>query len=836
MKPDSFTLLRTLRLPLLRQATTTALFASLLLQSTAAVAPTPTWWGTQSVVSPNAVADDFAAANVGQLKYFAAKAAAEMNTQLSGGAGSAINALMTGWNTTPATGVTRDDYAALTAGQLKAVAGLFYDRLSAAGAGTQGVYPWGGSGTVADDFAVVNVGQLKAVFAFDVPHLVVTTTSGGGTMGIGGGTIGSGTGNTTGGAGTTGAGSGGSGTTTTGGGTTGGTGTGGSGVNNQGSGGQKDDDGDGIPNDVETNLGLDPKVSNADSDLDGDSYTDVEEYLAGSDIFDQKSRPGPAILALQKYYGFEYDESQITPNAPKFKTFNGNAKNDDFDDSFIEFTDKGDGNATDKGDTVRSKFEQGSFDEDKGMPDYPKILFGYEELPTTYCTYPGKGAFKREAWGWATRFSITGATINNPPTVPWTRIYLVKKYTGDPKDYANESDMIFGDIVGCVVFNQDEKGNQSVAYQASDSSASDSAIINDGQSVVFMPPQVKDLVTSYRLTPVPVKINQHPTTATSGSADPPRTQSVRLCRWLDAYDSLSGQLATTYPRYDRDRFTVRIPAAAFPNQSKITIKLATKKPAGTNDAEDDPTNIECAKSGDHFVSKPMILVGDQDDDTWDKITPADDQLNDPTHTASPGGKIEIELSLPGSPKIEFPIAPYTDKVVVKSYVVRSPSTNTPSDLAASIEAQMKRAKEVFKQAHVRIDHQGPYDCMLTDAVMAPILADSGDGPRNLLISGGLLAPNGIHAEARTIFDKIIADYGANPNAVKVVFFDCDRLERNPDMLGATVKVDDPNHGPYKAFTVIPIPNASMWRIAAHEVGHGASLEPVINFCRIETRA
>jgi len=177
-----------LRLPLLRQVTAAALFASLLLQSTAAVAPTPSWWGTQSVLSPSAVADDFAAANVGQLKYFAAKAAAEMNAQLSGGAGSAITALMAAWNTPPATGVTRDDFAALTAGQLKAVAGLFYDRLAAAGAGTQGVYPWGGSGTVADDYAVVNVGQLKAVFAFDVPRLVVTTTTGVGIMASGGST------------------------------------------------------------------------------------------------------------------------------------------------------------------------------------------------------------------------------------------------------------------------------------------------------------------------------------------------------------------------------------------------------------------------------------------------------------------------------------------------------------------------------------------------------------------------------------------------------------------------------------------------------------------------
>lgn len=57
-----------------------------------------------------------------------------------------------------------DDYAAVTVGQLKAVAYPFYERLDEAGMGVG--FPWPASGT-ADDFAVANIGQLKNLFRFD---------------------------------------------------------------------------------------------------------------------------------------------------------------------------------------------------------------------------------------------------------------------------------------------------------------------------------------------------------------------------------------------------------------------------------------------------------------------------------------------------------------------------------------------------------------------------------------------------------------------------------------------------------------------------------------------
>ncbi|MDP1588901.1 MAG: hypothetical protein Q8M07_14220, partial [Prosthecobacter sp.] len=217
---------------LFRELTTALLCGLILLQSAIAVAPE--WWTTRGVLTPGKAADDHAVANVGQLKHLAQKAAQELDSSLPGGAGTAIHALLAAWQSPPAPGITREDYAAVTLGQLKAVARPFYERLAAAGVLPAGVYPWSTTGQAADDFAAANLGQLKAVFAFhpaqdsdgdgysdahehaagtdplNAQHHPGMTTDGGG-----------GTGGTTGGGGSTGGGS----TGGTGGGTTGGGGS-----------------------------------------------------------------------------------------------------------------------------------------------------------------------------------------------------------------------------------------------------------------------------------------------------------------------------------------------------------------------------------------------------------------------------------------------------------------------------------------------------------------------------------------------------------------------------------------------------------------------------------
>ncbi len=147
----------------------------------------PAWWFKQNVIpllpaaddkpSPSwpgdyPVADDYAAANIGQLKHIATQAAAEFAAAVPGGAGTTIEILVNSWNP-QIQNSARDDYAALNQGQLKYVAGLFYDRLAVfgfAGAPLQPGqrYPWTESETDDDAYSLVNLGQLKYVFGFSV--------------------------------------------------------------------------------------------------------------------------------------------------------------------------------------------------------------------------------------------------------------------------------------------------------------------------------------------------------------------------------------------------------------------------------------------------------------------------------------------------------------------------------------------------------------------------------------------------------------------------------------------------------------------------------------------
>jgi hypothetical protein len=149
-----------LRLPLL---------AGLLAVPAFLVAAQPQWWATRGVVAGQA--DDHVVANLGQLKTLSVAAALEMELRLSGGAGTDITNVVSPWLQPAALGASRDDYAALTVGQLKYVAKRFYDRL-----GLSGSYPWTSSSADDDDYAVANLGQLKYVFSFNILTPGVTDT------------------------------------------------------------------------------------------------------------------------------------------------------------------------------------------------------------------------------------------------------------------------------------------------------------------------------------------------------------------------------------------------------------------------------------------------------------------------------------------------------------------------------------------------------------------------------------------------------------------------------------------------------------------------------------
>lgn len=135
----------------------------------------PSWWISQEVLKSDGSHDDYAAANAGQMKNLAVKAAAEMDRRLGSvdGAGSAIHAMVQAWlSQTPQAVSLRDDYAVLTVGQVKNVVSKFHDQISVAQGTPAGVYPWSGGTSVKDDYSVVNVGQLKAAFSFNIPVII----------------------------------------------------------------------------------------------------------------------------------------------------------------------------------------------------------------------------------------------------------------------------------------------------------------------------------------------------------------------------------------------------------------------------------------------------------------------------------------------------------------------------------------------------------------------------------------------------------------------------------------------------------------------------------------
>jgi hypothetical protein len=161
-----------------------ALLAAIGLLPLALLAQAPSWWSNSTrPVLTSGTANDYAAANQGQVKNIAVAAIAEMNAKLPGGAGDTLN------NTVlpSLTGTTAQtsDYAAVNLGQIKTVAKPIYDRLIEAGYTghplTSGTYPWIGQESAASDYALANIGQVKNLFAFELVDVgTVTDTDGDG--------------------------------------------------------------------------------------------------------------------------------------------------------------------------------------------------------------------------------------------------------------------------------------------------------------------------------------------------------------------------------------------------------------------------------------------------------------------------------------------------------------------------------------------------------------------------------------------------------------------------------------------------------------------------------
>ena len=894
-----------LRRPVARDVAAAWLTAGLMLQTATAAAPD--WWAVRGVYKAGAAADDYAVANVGQLKHIASRAAAEMNATLAGGAGDMVSNLVASWHESAS---PRDDYSALTAGQLKQVARMFYDRL--AGRGAAAVYPWG-SPLPADDHAIVNTGQVKRVFSFPVDSNGNTLPDLWEMLMFG----------------------------------------------HLGEALNTDFDGDGLSNLQEWSFGTSAK--NQDSDDDG--YFDGDEHAMGADPKKADSVPQPNLVFYHRTaasaawktgfapftgsssmsyttkttemnlsktvndhgtttspptsWTYLYDGSssytlteawergvgtvltEVDTSTGAFNnngSYNFNAGNES-DEEYTwtgpsgeahskwhreETIEPGDFDARSTGHWSIKQFgsdaETGSWDErtspgsggggGAGPPFPSPVVTTAETVRTTTWELDAPYGFNGHASGGGTQVETLTGPIPDSAMVAalagdfglqeaWpatfdgsgdgtSQLTLLSGYSasGSATQYYYKLEWPEG-----TPERVKQTGNYPRSYLIQENYRSDDLSVQkkDYKHITLKPgescePMLLSAITfdSTRsgLAWVgpddhhAVDVMQHPADVTNGSSEPATTQTVRLCRWLDAYDS-SGNLATDYPRYDRDRIRIKIPAAPFPNENKITIKIATKKPAQTNDPEDAATDLECDKIGDSFLSKPIILVGDgfragnSGDDAWSLVSPQDEQTNDPTHIASPGGKVEIELPLAGNPKIEFPIAKYNNKVKLKSYVVRSPSSNAriPANILSYLSDGVQRTKDTYKQAHIKIEHQGPYDCVLTDAELDLINSDRGDGVRTLLMEGG--NTNYLEdGESQFVFDKIRELDGGGTDFVRIIYMDCDFVGRNRDAVALTIRdiISGTNKfGVYEGFIVIPIKNASDILLPPHEAGHALKM-------------
>jgi len=127
----------------------------------------PFWWLDFDVLDLIASQNDYAMANVGQLKHMASKAREAMDDLLPGGAGTNIHTLVDGFQSS-------NNYVVINLGQLKYVAQPFYDRLTPDHTNlwpvgmTVGPYPWSGSTNSPGNYAAGNIGQLKTIFSFKV--------------------------------------------------------------------------------------------------------------------------------------------------------------------------------------------------------------------------------------------------------------------------------------------------------------------------------------------------------------------------------------------------------------------------------------------------------------------------------------------------------------------------------------------------------------------------------------------------------------------------------------------------------------------------------------------
>ncbi len=131
----------------------------LCLDSAALAVDYPRWLRHGDATTNSASTNDYAIANLGQLRWFATNACDELEAKLPGGAGTGLWTMV--WSFSASS-----NYVAVNMGQVKSVAMPVYDRLIAEGYTND--YPWIGTATDDPNYAAATLGQVKDVFSFDL--------------------------------------------------------------------------------------------------------------------------------------------------------------------------------------------------------------------------------------------------------------------------------------------------------------------------------------------------------------------------------------------------------------------------------------------------------------------------------------------------------------------------------------------------------------------------------------------------------------------------------------------------------------------------------------------
>ncbi|MBX7212236.1 MAG: hypothetical protein K1X78_28270 [Verrucomicrobiaceae bacterium] len=188
------------------------------------------------------------------------------------------------------------------------------------------------------------------------------------------------------------------------------------------------------------------------------------------------------------------------------------------------------------------------------------------------------------------------------------------------------------------------------------------------------------------------------------------TVELHMCRWLSADPDGGGVNTAMFPEGDGDRFVIRLPIKAAPNQTTIQVQVSTAPRWNDPFGYFDPGALLTFHNtgGDYFESDPLALVTDRDDDGLavgagvGGPVSTDGAAGDSTFLAEPGGELLLNSpDLVGGTSISIPIQTYTHQIHVQNIFLNFAS-GEEEDAQVLITDNLRRLKEIYNQIHVEV--------------------------------------------------------------------------------------------------------------------------------------